>query len=574
MKKMCIAVSAACFIAIACKNSAFADTMCNASIDSGGNINLSIVSDADKEQLYTVYIMDENSILKNGEGIENQEGFVKLEQITSSPDKNKRYNNTSMNIKLTSGEEGGLYKAVIGGGELSGETLKLVYPIEVLSQKALSALSSADESAMSTVLNEYQNKVWSLDLDNEMYKSYKSEVCKRLNAMTKENGFDVNQMSKIFNNACALTKLAHCNKRDFYNTLLKNEYNLDVKLNSIIYSEKDSIAEAFINLRDSSSLTSVSDLEKMLRKSEALGILNESTRENVLNILNEYNDVFNLNFNGDYKKVDSYSVLKKMAPVNSTYKSIYEVQTTFNNAVSSLLTDKTPDSAGGGGSGSAGGGGRGDAIKSGINVAASNNYVTVDMVESVTDPKSFDDISEAAWAEVYINYLQSRNVLSGYGNGKVYPNAAVTREEFLKMLISALGPELPNEESESEIGFIDVNNDAWYSEPISKAVSLGIVYGISKDTFGIGMQITREEAAVMLYRAVEAKQKTLTETTQPTSFNDEANISAYAVNPVKTMQRAGVISGYKDGSFLPRNSITRAEAAKMIYSILKNLNEL
>ena len=35
----------------------------------------------------------------------------------------------------------------------------------------------------------------------------------------------------------------------------------------------------------------------------------------------------------------------------------------------------------------------------------------------------------------------------------------------------------------------------------------------------------------------------------------------------------GVISGYEDGNFLPKNSITRAESAKMIYSILKNLNE-
>lgn len=303
-----------------------------------------------------------------------------------------------------------------------------------------------------------------------------------------------------------------------------------------------------------------------MRKSEALGILNGATRDTVLGILNEYNDVFELDFSGDYRKVSSYELQKKLAP--ATYKSINEVKTKFNNAVSSLLK---PGSSGGV---------TGNALKGSAVVVDSENYVTADAVEDMSDPKSFDDISEASWAEVYINYLQSRNVISGYGDGKVYPNAAVTREEFLKMLISAFDLELPEEEikseneNENEIVFIDVNNDEWYSEPIKTAVSLGIVYGISEDTFGIGMQITREDAAVMLYRAVESKQKTLTDTTQPTNFNDETNISEYAVNSVKAMQRAGIISGYNDGNFLPCNSITRAESAKMIYSILKNLNEL
>lgn len=565
MKKMCIAVCTACLIAFACKNSVFADTMCNAFIDSGGNVNLSIVSDADKEQLYTVYIIDGNSVLKSGEGLQNQEGFVKLEQITLSPDENKRYSNTSLKIKLTSGEDGDLYKAVVGGGELSGKTLNLVYPTEASSPQALSDVLSADENTVGTVIDEYQNKVWSLDLDNEMYKSYKTEVLKRLAAMTKEDGFDLDKMSKVFNNACALTKLAHLNKADFYDTLLKNEYSLEITINSIIQSEKDSIAEAFINLRDGSSLTTVSDLEKLLRKSEALGILNGATRDTVLDILNEYNDVFELDFNGDYRKVSSYELQKKLAP--ATYKSIEEVKTKFNNAVSSLLK---PGSSGG----VTTGGVTGNALKGSAVVVDSENYVTADAVEDMSDPKSFDDISEASWAEVYINYLQSRNVISGYGDGKVYPNAAVTREEFLNMLISALALEVSDEESENEPAFTDVNSDEWYFEPVRTAVHLGIVYGISEDTFGTGVQITREDAAVMLYRAVESKQKTLTDTTQPTNFDDEANISEYAVNSVKAMQRAGIISGYNDGNFLPGNSITRAESAKMIYSILKNLNEL
>ena len=32
------------------------------------------------------------------------------------------------------------------------------------------------------------------------------------------------------------------------------------------------------------------------------------------------------------------------------------------------------------------------------------------------------------------------------------------------------------------------------------------------------------------------------------------------------MRKLNIISGYEDGSFLPKNNITRAEAAKMLFS--------
>ena len=58
------------------------------------------------------------------------------------------------------------------------------------------------------------------------------------------------------------------------------------------------------------------------------------------------------------------------------------------------------------------------------------------------------------------------------------------------------------------------------------------------------------------------------------AFTDEEKISDYAQNPIKTMQKAQIISGYDSGEFLPLNPVTRAESAKLIYSVLKNINEL
>lgn len=559
MKKMCMAISTAGIFALISAASAFADTACSGFIDSKGNMNVSIVSGSDKEELYTVYIMERDAELKTGVGAQIQEGLVRLEQAASAPDENKRYSNATISVGLTSGVAGGLYKAVIGGGGLSGKKIAMVYPAEDTAQEAFAALSSADEGSIGGVLEKYQDKAWSVDLNDSFYQSNKRTVDKNLVRIIKEGKADIDDVTNAFNSACTLANLAQCGKEDFYNILLKNEYALGTTQNSTIYAEKPSIAAAFVNLRADNALETPSDLDRLLRKAEALGLLNDSTRENVLSILTDYNDVFGLDFNGDYKKVDSYSVMKKMTPDAKGYKSISDVQTAFKGAVSSLLKDK--GSSGGGAS--YGGGG-----------AASSNYVTAGLVESVTKSDTFADISDAAWAEVYINYLHSREVISGYGDGNVYPNAAVTREQFLRMLITAINPEMPETEQELPVSFADVDAGAWYADSVGRAVRLGIVYGINESIFGVGMQITREDAAVMLCRAVEAKKKVLAETAQPMGFADETDISGYALNSVKAMQRAGIISGYEDGSFLPKNPVTRAEAAVMIYNVLKNIKQL
>jgi len=48
-------------------------------------------------------------------------------------------------------------------------------------------------------------------------------------------------------------------------------------------------------------------------------------------------------------------------------------------------------------------------------------------------------------------------------------------------------------------------------------------------------------------------------------FKDASSISKYAKNAVKTCQMAGIVSGYNDGTFGPKKTATRAEAAQILY---------
>jgi hypothetical protein len=52
------------------------------------------------------------------------------------------------------------------------------------------------------------------------------------------------------------------------------------------------------------------------------------------------------------------------------------------------------------------------------------------------------------------------------------------------------------------------------------------------------------------------------------AFADSAKIDAYAKDAVKLLAGAKVVNGYEDGSFRPQGSLTRAEAAKVIYGIV------
>lgn len=186
---------------------------------------------------------------------------------------------------------------------------------------------------------------------------------------------------------------------------------------------------------------------------------------------------------------------------------------------------------------------------------------------NITDEKdelmSFADINEAKWAREAIESLVAKNVIKGYEDGDFKPNANITREEFVKIVVGAFGVEVTDGESV----FDDVSNGSWAKDYITAAKNAKIINGISENIFGLGRNITREDMAVMLLNAYEAKIRAINDGMH--AFADDAQIADYAKSAVAKLYGAGVISGYEDGTFLPKNNATRAEAAQMVYKILK-----
>ena len=91
--------------------------------------------------------------------------------------------------------------------------------------------------------------------------------------------------------------------------------------------------------------------------------------------------------------------------------------------------------------------------------------------------------------------------------------------------------------------------------------------GVNDTEFGIGAEITREQMAAMVYRAVTAGGVYIVRTSG-SAFADSDSISDYAKEAAAFMSETGIMNGKSGGMFDPSSTATRAEAAKVIYELL------
>jgi hypothetical protein len=177
----------------------------------------------------------------------------------------------------------------------------------------------------------------------------------------------------------------------------------------------------------------------------------------------------------------------------------------------------------------------------------------------------FEDLASVSWAVDAIKYLYDNDIVSGTSDTTFSPNEQLTREQFVKIICGAFDIK----ESTDAATFKDVAKGSWYEPFVKKACSAGLVSGVSKDKFGVGEKITRQDLAVIIFRAVGDKIKA--ENRAP-DFKDKTQISGYAVEAVTTLARAGILNG-TDGKVNPQNYCTRAEMAKIIYGVILNIGE-
>lgn len=161
------------------------------------------------------------------------------------------------------------------------------------------------------------------------------------------------------------------------------------------------------------------------------------------------------------------------------------------------------------------------------------------------------------WAESEIGRWSSYGVLQGDGTN-FYPEAPITRAET-----AAVFGRLMGYVQAAENGFTDLGEDEWYTQDVLEACAAGLLEG-DGTTVRPEDPLSREEAAVILCRALGIEQKT-----GETGFADNAGISSWAKPAVLALEAAGLVQGVGGNRFAPAQNITRAELVKMLDNVVK-----
>lgn len=286
-----------------------------------------------------------------------------------------------------------------------------------------------------------------------------------------------------------------------------------------------------------------------------LGVIKYPDGSNqIKNILTEFKDevgISSINSNNNVY----------LALAGNQYNSLSEVKAAYEKAVKDNKTSGSSGGSGGGGSGGGGSGRKSSAAT--VTDARFENDSGIKSIVPYEEEAIFTDIENVGWAKESIEYLYNKGIVVGKGDKIFAPYDAITREEFTKLIVAAF-----NIKSEGEdLSFIDVTDDKWFYEYIKTAYNAGIVKGIG-DTFGVGEDISRQDMAVIIYNTLkhcgyEFENMEMTET-----FTDMDQCADYAKNAVMALKNSKIINGYDNNSFGPLNKNTRAEAAKVIHSVI------
>ena len=173
---------------------------------------------------------------------------------------------------------------------------------------------------------------------------------------------------------------------------------------------------------------------------------------------------------------------------------------------------------------------------------------------------AFTDI-ENHWAKDNILFVVSRGLLNGTSETTFSPNTGMTRGMF----VTALGRLAGVDPADYQSGkFTDVKADAYYAPYVNWAAKTGIVSGTTDTTFAPDTNINREQMAVIMKNYAVKLGYTVPKALEAVTFADNASISSWAKEAVKSMQQAGILAGKTNNRFDPAGTATRAEVATVL----------
>ena len=459
----------------------------------------------------------------------------------------------SLSMGLMDSWEGGMYKALVYQGGESAE-IWFSYADADKAEDYIDDINAATASGIAGIL---KFNATDLGADAEFAKKYADILGDYLFENKPKGGYSADSFLTEYTAGLALTMVKEGDMSlEESVSRFSNYVGVDVSADYSAYNSK--IRKELERLIKLDSLDD-GDAEEIYRRNLLLARVNKADSDSELRgIIEENADELGISL-GDYNKLENdYKKNKVFAEfIGKTFTDYDGIESAFDTAVDAVANDSGSlgtSSGGGGGSSSGGGGGiSGGSFGSGT--------VTNTPAKEETGTVSFTDM-DGHWAQNKVGTLASRGIVNGYSDGTFLPEKKVTRAEFSKMLCLTLG--LDGDSYRAD--FSDVAPADWYAPFVLALSGKGIVTGYN-GSFNPDDEITRQDAAVMTWRALQMKGVSKGSTAQ---FADDAFVADYAKEAVSVLAGLGVINGYNN-RFNPTDNTTRAETASILNNVLEIL---
>ncbi|MFC3802567.1 S-layer homology domain-containing protein [Cohnella sp. GCM10012308] len=196
------------------------------------------------------------------------------------------------------------------------------------------------------------------------------------------------------------------------------------------------------------------------------------------------------------------------------------------------------------------------------------NSLTNSVYSVIYNQKSFADVQNH-WSKDTVNEMSARLVINGIDESHFAPNQEITRAAFISIIVRTLGLH----EAHHRIAYADVNESDWYYTEVAIAQEYGLIQGYGDTKLGPDKRISRQEAMVIMQRALKlaGNNQTLTDeqiAARLVAFRDSASFGGWAKGAAALCVELHIVEG-SDDMLRPASNITRAETAAFAKRLLE-----
>ena len=185
---------------------------------------------------------------------------------------------------------------------------------------------------------------------------------------------------------------------------------------------------------------------------------------------------------------------------------------------------------------------------------------------------SFSDVASSRWSYNAVSYCTRYQLFKNSSGTSFAPNAGTSRGQFINALYQLAGA--PEYSSDHEALMLSTYTDFTTSTPYHDALvwahENGIIAGTSSTSLSSAYTVTREQAALFLkqYYSNSGITYGFSSTSGPTlsSFNDGSSVDSWAREGMEWATKRYLFAGDENGNIRPTATITKEEAAQIVYA--------